>query len=146
MNTTNVSPLRRHLSLALLASVLFTSAPNLAQALSGWSSSFSGGVSRAQAANQPLLVVIAKDGCPACESLESNLGRTNSSLNSAVRVRVESERDPALAARFAAGGTPTILVFTKSNGYSAPVYSYTGVMSTGEIRQLGRSLDSLAGK
>lgn len=145
MQTTAVSRLRIH-TFALIASLLFVAAPGVSFALSGWSSSYSGGVSRARSASKPLLVVIAKHGCPACEELESNLARTNSALKSAVRVRVEADANPSLTARYAAAGTPTILVFTESNGYSSPVYTYTGVMGSGEIRQLGRSLDRLASR
>lgn len=144
MNTSKGFSLPGFLTMVVLSAALVFAAPTQAYALSGWSSSYSSGVSRAKSSSKPLLVVVAQDGCPACAALESNLVRSSGALKSAVRVRVAADRNPALASRFAGAGTPTILVFSSQNGYSAPVYSYTGVMSSGELRQLGRSLDRLA--
>lgn len=147
MITAPVSTRRcRTLTLASLMTVLMALAPAEGRALSGWSSSYASGVSRARTSSKPLLVVIAREGCPACKALERNLARNAAALKNAVRVRVEADRNPSLTSRYASAGTPTILVFTRENGYSSPIYSYTGVMGSSDLRRLGRSLDALAAR
>jgi len=146
MKTTPACFRGRNLPLAMLMTALITLAPAESWALSGWGSSYAGGVSRARSLSKPLLVVIARKGCPACEALERNLARNAGALKSAVRVRVEADHNPALTSRYASAGTPTILVFTRENGYSQPIYSYTGVMGSSDLRRLGRSLDALAAR
>lgn len=141
---TNQLPSHRFLGISILTLLLMVAAPVHSFALSGWGSSYTSGKSRARSASKPLVVVIAKEGCPACAELEANLARNGKALKSAVRVRVEADRNPGIASAYAAAGTPTLLVFSADNGYAAPIYSYTGVMGSSELRQLGRSLDVLA--
>lgn len=109
-----------------------------------WYSSFESASRQSQRSGKPMFVVIAREGCGACTQMEQNLAASTSkrALSGAIKVRVESATNPNLTARYAAGGTPTTLVFAPGN-YNAPVYQYTGVMDTSTIRQVGRSIDSL---
>jgi len=110
----------------------------------GFGSSFDSAVSRSQSSGRPVFAVIARTGCPACAELERELNRVSSqrALASSVKVRLEADQYPDMVARYAAGGTPTILVFAPGN-YKNPVYSYTGVMSGSTISQVGNSLNAL---
>lgn len=111
---------------------------------SSWNSNLETARHQAQRLNKPLLVMIARTGCHACEEMEQNLANSTArrALNGAVKVRLESSEYPDMTRRFAAGGTPTTLVYAPGN-YNAPVYSYTGAMDRNTIVQLGRSIDSL---
>jgi thiol:disulfide interchange protein len=108
-----------------------------------WYSSFESARAQAQRQNKPLVVMIARTGCSSCAEMEQNLATPTArrAWSNAVKVRVESSHNPALTARYAAGGTPTTIIFAPGN-YSAPVYSYTGVMDRGTIVQVGRSISS----
>lgn len=110
---------------------------------SSWNHNFEPARDQAQRLNKPLLVMIARTGCHACEEMEQNLANSTArrALSGAVKVRLESAEYPQMTRRYAAGGTPTTLVFAPGR-YNAPVYSYTGVMDRGTIVQLGRSIDS----
>jgi len=109
-----------------------------------WGSSFESGARQAQRQGKPLFLMIAKTGCSACAEMEQNLSNSTArrALSGAVKVRVESAYNPNLTARYAAGGTPTTVIFAPGN-YDSPIYQYTGVMDTNTIRQVGRSLDSM---
>lgn len=110
---------------------------------SAWLGSLEAGQNLAKRQNKPLLVMIARNGCHACAEMETNVSSPSArrALSGAVKVRLESSEYPDMTARYAAGGTPTTLVFGPAGG--APVYSYTGVMNRDTIVQLGRSLDSM---
>lgn len=110
----------------------------------GWGSSYEAAVSQSNSLKKPLVVLIAKEGCPACAQMEAELSRSSSSraLMNAIKVRVESSENPELTARYAAGGTPTTVVFAPGN-YNSPVYTYTGAMDSDTIRQVGNGLNSL---
>lgn len=114
------------------------------QASSSWYSSFESARKQSQRQNKPLFVMIARYGCQACAEMDQNLSYSSSrrALNGAVKVRLESSANPQMTARFAAGGTPTTVIFAPGN-YHSPVYSYTGVMDPGTITQVGRSLNSM---
>ena len=109
-----------------------------------WYSSFESGAQHSKRTGKPLLVMIARTGCHACAEMEQNLAASSSrrALSGAIKVRVESSNNPELTSRFAAGGTPTTVIFAPGN-YQSPIYQYTGVMDTNTIRQVGRSLDSM---
>ncbi len=111
---------------------------------SSWHSDFESARDQSQRLNKPLFVMIAREGCHACAEMEQHLANSSSrrALSGAVKVRLESSANPQMTARYAAGGTPTTLVFAPGN-YQAPVYSFTGVMDTGTIVQVGRSLNSM---
>lgn len=111
---------------------------------SSWYSSFESAQRLAQRTNKPLLVMIARNGCHACAEMEQNLSTPTArrAWSNAIKVRVEASENPGLTSRYAAGGTPTTVIFAPGN-FSAPVYSYTGVMDRGTIVQVGRSMDSL---
>lgn len=113
--------------------------------LSGWSTSFESAVRQSKSNDKPLMLLIAREGCPACVQMEATLSKSINAraLSDAVRVRVESTVEQDLSSRFAAGGTPTIVIFASGN-YDTPVYTYTGVMDGSAIRQLGASLRSMA--
>ncbi|MGI8908200.1 MAG: thioredoxin family protein [Candidatus Sumerlaeaceae bacterium] len=132
----------------LMAFSLFALGVSTAQGapIPGWGSNLQSGISQAQASGKPLIVVIARDGCNACEAMEANLLQpaAGKALSGAVRVRVDADSNPALTTKFAAGGTPTTIVFSPESGFSSPVYTYTGTMDMGTIRQLGQSINALA--
>ncbi len=109
-----------------------------------WGSSFESAVRQSERSGKPIFLLIAKNGCPACAEMESNLASNSSrrALRGAIKVRVESAYNPNLTARFASAGTPTTVIFAPGN-YSSPVYQYTGVMDPGTISQVGRSLESM---
>lgn len=115
-----------------------------AAGLSGWHSSLSSAQSQARRSDKPLIVMIARYDCQACAEMERNLSSPTArrAWNSAVKVRLEATRNPQMTARYAAGGTPTTLVFSPRN-FGSPVYSYTGVMDRGTIVSVGRSIDSM---
>ena len=117
------------------------------QTMRGWNSSFSAAQAIAKEANRPLLLVIVKEGCPACANHKDELTKPSSvrALRNAVKVEAEASYNPDLVSQFAAGGTPTTLLFSPDTGFSSPVFSYTGAMSAGDIRSLGQSINSLAG-
>lgn len=142
-----VTPKRILATAAMLMMIALTAlgVSSASASISGnWYSSFESAARQAQRSGKPMFVVIARTGCGACEQMEHNLSSTASrrALSSAIKVRVESANNPSLTARYAAGGTPTTLVFAPGN-YRAPVYQYTGVMDSSTIRQVGRSIDSL---
>lgn len=114
------------------------------QVSSSWYSSFESAQKQSQRQNKPLFVMIARAGCHACAEMDQHLSNASSrrALSGAIKVRLESSANPRMTARYAAGGTPTTLIFAPGN-YQAPVYSYTGVMDTGTIVQVGRSLNSM---
>ncbi len=109
-----------------------------------WYSSFESAQVQSKRQNKPMFVMIVRQGCQACAQMNQNLANSTSrrALGNAIKVRLESSANPQMTARFAGGGTPTTLVFAPGN-YQAPVYSYTGVMDTGTIVQVGRSLNSM---
>lgn len=113
--------------------------------LSGWNSSFVSAVNQSRNSEKPLMLLIAREGCPACIQMEANLSKSVNAraLSDAVKVRVESTSEQDLSAKFAAGGTPTVVIFASGN-YQTPIYTYTGVMDGQTIRQLGASLRSMA--
>lgn len=132
-------------SVALLMFTLMALGVSTARgSVAGWNSSFESAVRQSERTGQPIFLLIAKSGCPACAEMESNLSQSNSrrALRNAIKVRVESAYNPNLTARFASAGTPTTVIFAAGN-YSSPIYQYTGVMDPGTIRQVGRSLDSM---
>lgn len=112
--------------------------------LRGWNSSLEAGISQSKSQGKPLMVVIAREGCSACAQMESELAKSTSAraLNDVVKVRIEASQDPETTSRFAAGGTPTTVIFSTGN-YTSPVYSYTGAMDGSTIRQLGTSLSGM---
>lgn len=136
-----VAALLMALSLAALGVSTAQGAP-----IPGWGNNLQSGISQSEATGRPLLVMIAREGCHACAAMEENLLQpgANKALSGAIRVRVEADRNPALTSKYAAGGTPTTLVFTPEAGFSSPVYSYTGTMDVGTIRHLGQSINALA--
>ena len=111
---------------------------------SSWYSNLDSARQQAQRQNKPLLVMIARTGCHACEEMEEHLSHPSArrAWANAVKVRLESSQYPDMTARFAAGGTPTTVIYAPGN-FTTPVYTYTGVMDRGTIMQVGRSLDSL---
>lgn len=130
-----------------MAASLFALGVSTAQGapIPGWGSNLQSGISQSQASGKPLIVMIAREGCHACEAMEVNLLQpaADRALSGAVRVRVEADRNPALTTKFAAGGTPTTLVFNPESGFATPVYTYTGTMDLGTMRQLGQSINAL---
>lgn len=113
-------------------------------AISGWHSDLSYAQSQARSLKKPLVVMIARYDCQACTQMERNLSSPSArrAWNNAVKVRLEASQHPQMTARYAAGGTPTTLVFASGN-FSSPVYSYTGIMDRNTIAGVGRSLDSM---
>lgn len=131
-------------SAMLLVFTLMALGVSTVQGMPGsWHSSFESAARQAERQGKPLFVLIAKSGCPACAEMEQYLAHPSArrALGSAVKARVESAANPNLTARFAAGGTPTTVIFAPGN-YSSPIYSYTGVMDPGTISQVGRSMSS----
>lgn len=110
----------------------------------GWYSSFESASRQSQRTGKPLFVLLARTGCHACEEMEANLrsSAARHALNNAVKVRCETSENPALTARYAAGGTPTTVIFAAGN-YQNPIYTYTGTMDINTIQQVGRSMESL---
>lgn len=140
-----VVTVRRIVSTAALLLVFTLTALGVSTAqgasLSGWHSSFESARNEAQRSGKPLFLLIAKAGCPACAQMEGELARNGRALRGAVKARVESDYNPQLTARFASGGTPTTVIF-KGGNYHNPVYTYTGVMDSSTIRQVGSAMTS----
>lgn len=131
-------------SATLLMLALMALGVSTAQASSTWYTTFEAARSESQREGKPLFVLIARTGCQACTEMEANLSNPTArrALQNAVKVRLESAHNPQMTARYAAGGTPTTLVFAAGN-YGQPVYAYTGVMDRGTIIQVGRSINSM---
>ena len=142
----NVVTLKRIVatSAALLMLALMALGVSTAQASGTWYSTFESARNQSQRDGKPLFVLIARTGCQACTEMEANLSNPTArrALQGAVKVRLESAHNPNMTARYAAGGTPTTLVFAAGN-CSQPVYAYTGVMDRGTIIQVGRSISSM---
>ena len=143
-----VVTVRRILAVSVSLMVLALTALGVSTAQSaprGFGSSFNSAVKRSQSTGKPLFVMIARTGCSACAEMESHLNSSSSqrALSSAVKVRLEAGNYPGMTSQYAAGGTPTTLVFASGN-YSSPVYTYTGVMDSGTISQVGRSISSMS--
>jgi thioredoxin-related protein len=108
----------------------------------GWSSDVSNAMQKARGLERPLVILISNQGCDHCATIESNLSHPTAqkALNGAIKVRAEASDNPDLVARYASRGTPTLVVFTPDTGFSAPVFTHTGVLGIPELRNLGRSL------
>lgn len=109
-----------------------------------WHSDFASARRQSQKLDKPMFVMLARTGCHACSEMEQNLSNSASrrALSGAVKVRLETSDNPAMAARYAAGGTPTTVIFAPGN-YTSPVYTYTGAMDIGTIIGVGRSMNSM---
>jgi len=131
-------------ALLLVCALVALGAATAHAAPASWHSDFEQARHQAQRLHKPLLVMIARTGCHACAEMEQNLANqaARRALSNAVKVRLESSEYPTMTARYAAGGTPTTLVYSPGN-YQSPVYTYTGVMSRDTILQLGQSINSL---
>lgn len=123
---------------------LFLAVSQVVAAPSGWINSFEYGVQQSKKTKRPLYVVIAREGCSACSQQERIFASRSVSraLSPAIKVRAESAYNPQLTARFAAGGTPTTVIFAPGN-YTTPVYQYTGILDREQLLQIGRSLGSM---
>lgn len=132
------------LSFAFFAVVVFGVTRVVASTPQGWYSDFDAAANQSKKSNRPLYVVIAREGCSACAEQERTFRNPSvkRALSPAVKVRVESAYRPDLVSKYAAGGTPTTLVFASGN-YSNPVYQYTGVMDSDYLVQVGRSLKKM---
>lgn len=111
-----------------------------------WGSDLNAGIRDAKQHGQPLLVLIASEGCPHCAAQELELKKASVSkaLRNVVKVRAEASDNAKFAARHAAEGTPTMVLFSPDTGYIEPVYTNTGVMSSSQLVRLGKSLDKPA--
>lgn len=117
------------------------------QTLRGFNTSFAAAQAIAKEANRPLLLVVVKEGCPACSAHKDELSKPSAvrALRNAVKVEAEATYNPDLVSRFAPSGTPTTILFSPDTGFASPVFSHTGAMSSADLKNLGRSIDSLAG-
>jgi hypothetical protein len=135
------------ISAALIAFALVALGVSTAEGatLRGWNTSFAAGQAIASETGRPLLVIIVHEGCPACADYESELSKPSSirALRNAVKVQAESSYNPELVSRYASRGTPTTVLFSADTGFSNPVFVQTGVLDSGDIKSLGRSINSL---
>lgn len=108
----------------------------------GWGDDLNRAIETAQESGRPLVVLIASESCDHCARMEANLARSSVrlALSRAVKVRAEATEYPDLTARFAADGTPTILIFDAATGYETPVFTHTGVLGASQLVNLGRML------
>jgi hypothetical protein len=111
--------------------------------IAGWGSDPKTAIQQAKSSSKPLIMVIAAEGCPACEAFAKEAVKPSavSALSGAVRVRAEASDHPELVQQYAAAGTPTIVVFSPEIGYSTPLCTYTGVLTASELQKLGRTIE-----
>jgi hypothetical protein len=108
----------------------------------GWGNNFRGAFAQAKASGNPLILVIAADGCPACAEFAGEATKQSAvrALSGMIKVRAEAGEHPDLVRAYASEGTPTILVFTAESGYESPVYSHTGVLKARELVRLANAI------
>lgn len=114
--------------------------------LSGWMNNPEIAMTRAKQLGKPLVMVIAREGCEACIWYENELAKPAAyqALKKAIKVRVEANDYPDLLTKYAAAGTPTTVVFTPETDFAEPVYTHTGALRVGEVKDLGQSIGAAA--
>jgi hypothetical protein len=104
----------------------------------GWRSDVATAFEEARTSGSPLILLVAADGCSACAEFAEEAGKAPavSALSGMVRVQAEASEHPDLVSKYAAEGTPTIVVLSADTGYDTPVYTHTGVLNAAELVRL----------
>jgi thiol-disulfide isomerase/thioredoxin len=126
----------------IIAGLFLIAAASPAAAGIPWETRMDRAQTTARAANQPILIEFWATWCEGCKEMERDVyadERVGAAMKKVVPLKIDVDREQALARKFAIDGTPTLVV---TDSYGREMFRYLGAMP--RDRMLGL-LDALPG-